>query len=242
MTSRHLMTSRFHLTLVLPNSRKKQSDAQVMRWGVVSVYKILMSGKKKKKNLHSLLNTLPICIASFKPSLSLLQPVVPIAEQLCLSAGRHPQGGSAPQREAGLRALSAWTQALVWNSYLGDGDLREKTVTLRLKHKSCGVCGWPWEVPSIFVKVSGETGKCNWRNQRASRIFIWYLLPHTQGLLMIERVGLNIVIQVVFSEKVIIQQKGWDFFLNRIPLMPMKIHPGKRWAKYCSFFGTEFLF
>lgn len=29
---------------------------------------------------------------------------------------------------------------------------------------------------------------------------------------MIERVGLNIVMQVVFSETVIIQQKGWGFF------------------------------
>lgn len=59
---------------------------------------------------------------------------------------------------------------------------------------------------------------------------------------MIERVGLNIVIQLVFSEKVIIQQKGWGIFHHRISLMPMKIHSGKRWAKHYSFLELSFDF
>lgn len=59
---------------------------------------------------------------------------------------------------------------------------------------------------------------------------------------MLERVGLNIVIQVAFNENVITQQKDclfvffFFFFLHRISLMPMKIHSGK----VLQLFGTEF--
>jgi len=77
----------------------------------------------------------------YEPGLSLLQPAIPLAEQFCLPVGRNPQGGPAPWGEAGLRALAAQTQALVCSPYLGDGRLREEAMKLRLKHKSCGVCG-----------------------------------------------------------------------------------------------------